>query len=163
MDALQAIKSRRSIRAYKPTPVSREVLIDLVDCARLAPTAMNVQLWKFVVVTDKRTIAQIGALISHAAFLPTVPALIAVLSADHKYYVEDCSAATENILLAAQAHGLGSCWVSGDKQPYADDVRKLLGADQSMRLFSVVALGYAAESPAPEKRTLNQVLHWEKM
>ena len=163
MDAIQALKTRRSIRAYKPQAVSREILADLVGCARLAPTAMNVQLWKFVVVTDKQTIGQIGKLIAHATWLPAAPAVIAVLSADQKFYVEDCSAATQNLMLAASAHGLGSCWVSGDKQPYADDVRKIVCSDGSMKLFSVVAVGYAAEQPAPEKKTLEQVMAWEKM
>ena len=73
------------------------------------------------------------------------------------------SAATQNILLAAKAHGLGSCWISGDKQPYADRVRQLLGAGPAMRFFSLVTLGHATERPVKEKRRLESVLHWERI
>jgi nitroreductase len=71
------------------------------------------------------------------------------------------SAATQNILLAACAHGLGSCWVAGDKKPYATDIAKRLGAPGDCRLISLIALGYPAENPRKPKRSLAVVLHWE--
>lgn len=162
MDAIQALKGRRSVRAYQNRAVSREVLSDIVDCARMAPSAMNQQPWEFVVMTHRQTIDKLGGLISHAKFLPQVPACIAVLVKQHPFYVEDGSAATMSLLLAAQAHGLGSCWISGDKQSYADAVRQTLGAPTDYKFVSLVAMGYAAEEPAPEKRTLASQLHWEK-
>jgi len=163
MTALEVIKTRRSVRAYDHKPISREVLIDIVDCARLAPTAMNEQPWEFVVITDPQTRRDLAALITHAPFIAEAPACIAVLSRVTPFYVEDCSAATQNILLAAKAHGLGSCWISGDKQPYADRVRQLLGAGPAMRFFSLVTLGHATERPVKEKRRLESVLHWERI
>jgi nitroreductase len=72
------------------------------------------------------------------------------------------SAATENILLAARAHGLGSCWVAGDKKPYAAEICPLAGAPQGYRLVSLIPIGYLAESPEKSKRPLSDVLHWEK-
>ncbi|MEK7753299.1 MAG: nitroreductase family protein, partial [Acidobacteriota bacterium] len=65
-------------------------------------------------------------------------------------------------LLAAHAHGLGACWIAGDKKPYADAVRKLLGAPDGFNLVSLIALGYPGEQPVREKRPLDDVLHWEK-
>ena len=162
MDAIQALKTRRSVRAYQTRPVPRDILTDIVDCARQAPSAMNQQLWEFIIITKPESCQRLGQLIAHAKFLPQLPACIAVLVKDHQFYVEDGSAATQNLLLAATAHGLGSCWVSGDKQPYADAVRELLGAPANYRFVSVVAVGYSAENPNPEKRPLDSMLHWEK-
>lgn len=162
MDALQVLKTRRSIRAYQPTAIAREVLLDLVECARQAPTAMNVQPWAFVVLTDAAQRAKLVTLLGHAAFIGTAGACIAVFCKETAYYVEDGSAATQNLLLAAAAHGLGSCWVGGDKTPYADTVRQFFGAPAGYKLVSLVAVGVAAETPAPEKRPLTELLHWEK-
>lgn len=161
MDAIQALKTRRSVRAFQSRPVARELLIDLVDCARLAPTAMNQQVWEFVIVTNPQALRQIASLITHATWLPTATAAIAVLAKPANYFVEDAAAATVNILTAAQAHGLGSCWVSGNGQPYADAVRQLLGAPDDYKFFSLIALGYPAEEPTQDKRPLVSLLHWD--
>jgi nitroreductase len=85
-----------------------------------------------------------------------------ILCRDTKYYLEDGSAATENILLAARAHGLGSCWVAGDKKPYAAEIYRLVGAPPGYKLISLIPIGYPAESPEKSKRPLSDVLHWEK-
>lgn len=79
-----------------------------------------------------------------------------------KYYLEDGSVGTENILLAACAHGLGSCWVAGDKKRYAAEICRLVGAPSGCRLISLVPNGYPAETPMKSKRPLSDVLHWEK-
>jgi nitroreductase len=162
MDAITCLKTRRSIRAYRATPVAEGVLEDLVDCARLAPTAMNRQPWTFVVVRDDATRQQLNAIVGHAPFLAQAPACVAVFCAGSEFWVEDGSAAIENLLLAAHAHGLGSCWVAGYQVPYADAIRDLLGAPADARLLALVTVGYADESPAPDKRPLADVLRWER-
>jgi len=162
MDAIQAIKTRRSVRAYQNKPVPRDILADLVDCARLAPSAMNGQQWEFVVITRPDTFDALAKLITHSQWLAKAPAGIAVFCRSHMLYVEDGSAALQNILLAATAHGLGSCWVSGDKQPYAEAVARLLGAPAEYRFVGLAVVGYSAETPMREKRPLESVLHWER-
>jgi nitroreductase len=87
---------------------------------------------------------------------------VVVLCKDTKYYLEDGSAATQNILLAARAHGLGSCWVAGDKKPYASDICRLVGAPPIYKLVSLIPIGNPAEIPEQPKRPLADVLHWEK-
>lgn len=161
MDTIQALKTRRSVRAYTSEPIPRAVLEDIVDCGRLAPTAMNDQPWEFVVVTDKEKIRCLAQTTGHANFLAAAPACIVVLAKATDYFDEDCSAATENILLAATAYGLGSCWVAAEKQAYAPELCRLVGAPEQLRCFSMVALGYPAEQPQKEKRPLTEVLHWE--
>lgn len=162
MDAIETLKTRRSIRAFTPQPIARETIEDLIDCARLAPSAINIQPWEFVAVTQPEVLHAIGEATDHGRFIAEAPLCIAVLCRDTKYYLEDGSAATCALLLAARAHGLGGCWVAGDKKPYGPTICRLLGAPPEFKLVSLVAAGYPAEAPVKEKRSLAEVLHWER-
>ena len=103
--AIEVMHSRRSIRAYTPQPVGRQIIEEIVDCARLAPTAMNDQPWEFVVITEKSSLASIPKLLGHAEFIANAAFCVLVLARQSSCAVEDCCAATENLLLAAEAHG----------------------------------------------------------
>lgn len=162
MDAIEALKNRRSVRAYQDKPVPKEVIEDVVDCGRLAATAINIQPWEFVVVTDAEMRRQLADTTDYGKFIAEAPVCIVVFCKDTKYYLEDGSAATQNTLVAAHAHGLGSCWVAGDKKPYADKVRQMVGAPGEMKLISLISLGYPAEKPQRPKRPLTEVIHWER-
>jgi nitroreductase len=162
MDAIEVLKTRRSVRAYKAEPVPREIIEDIIDCGRLAATAVDIQPWEFVVVTEPARLRRIADITDYGKFIADAPACVVVLCQDTKYYLEDGSAATENILLAARAHGLGSCWVAGDKKHYAPDICRLVGAPRGYRLVSLIPIGYPAEIQEPAKRPLAEVLHWER-
>ena len=165
MDTLEVLKKRRSVREYAGKPISRKILEEIIDCARFAPTANNAQSWEFVVVTGKETLKKIAAICEYGKFIAKAGACVIVLSEESKYYLEDGSAATENILLAAAHFGVGSCWVAGDKKPYAKDVLALVGAPQGCKLVSILSLGYPRSPEAfmlAEKRSLKELLHWEK-
>jgi nitroreductase len=159
--AIEVMHSRRSIRTYTPQPVDRQIIEEIVDCARLAPTAMNDQPWEFVVVTGKQALASIPKLLGHAEFIANAAFCVLVLSRASSCAVEDCCAATENLLLAAEAYGLGACWVAGAPQPYAPVVAKAFGAPDTLTLITIVSVGHPAESPSIEKRPLAGLLHWE--
>lgn len=162
-DAIRVIKARRSVRAFRPDPVDEAVIRDLVDCGRLAATARNLQPWEFVVVREAATRRRLAGICEFGAFIADAPVCIAVFCREGKYYLEDGCAAIENILLAATAHGLGSCWVAGDKKPYAREIAELLCVPGEFRLVGLVALGHAAATPPmPPKRALDEVLHWER-
>lgn len=166
MDAIEAIKTRRSIRAYKDQPIPKDVLEKIVDAGRFAATARNVQPWEFVVVTRPETLKKIADLAENGRFIARALASIAVFCSDTKYYLEDGCAATQNLLLAARALGLGSCWVAGDKKPYAPQINSLLGVPATLKLISLVALGYPLsedEFRAAQKRKLSELMHWEKL
>lgn len=162
MDAMEVLKTRRAVRAYTREPVPRNVIEDIIDCGRMAATAINIQPWEFVVVTDPGIRLRIANATDYGKFIADAPVCVVVLCRDTKYYLEDGSAATENILLAARAHGLGSCWVAGDKKPYAPDICQMIGAPSGYKLISLIPIGYPAESPEKAKRPLSDVLHWEK-
>ncbi|NOZ63487.1 MAG: nitroreductase family protein [Caldiserica bacterium] len=162
MDALKVLKERRSIRKFQAREIPNEIIEDIIDCGRLAATAINIQPWEFIVVTQPETRRKIADITDHGKFIKDAPVCVVVFCKDTKYYLEDGSAATENILLAAKAHGLGSCWVAGDKKHYAEEIRKLLKVPAGYKLISLIAIGYPAESPQPAKRSLQEVMHWEE-
>jgi nitroreductase len=162
MECIEALKTRRSVRAYTGEPVPREVIEDIIDCGRLAATAINIQPWEFVVVTDPGMLRAIAAVAEYGRFIAQAAVCVVVLCHDTKYYLEDGCNASQNILVAARAHGLASCWVAGDKKAYAAKVRQLVGAPETCKLISLLAIGHSAEERANEKRPLSDVLHWEK-
>jgi nitroreductase len=162
MDALEALRTRRSVRKYQDRQIARGLLEQIVDAGRLAATARNEQPWEFVVVTDPDLKNKVAAATDHGKFIADGAAAIAVFCRDSKYYLEDGSAATQNILVAAHSLGLGACWIAGDKKDYALPIAKLLGVPEGYCLVSLVALGYPAQLPEKEKRPLSEVLHWEQ-
>jgi nitroreductase len=163
MDAMDALMKRRSVRSFTATPVPAKIIEKIVDAGRLAPTARNVQPWEFVVVTNQDTRRALARLATTGPFIADAPVCVAVFCADTKYWLEDGCAATENIIIAARAHGLGHCWVAGDKKPYAGAVSELLGVPAGYHLISLIAVGHPKEEPPPvQKRPLKDVLHWEK-
>lgn len=162
MDAMDAIASRRSVRRFKGDPVAPDLLRRIVDAGRLAPTAHNDQPWEFVVVTDPTRRERIAQIADYGKFIAEAAACIITFAKPTRYYVEDGSAATTNMLLAAAALGLGGCWVAGDKKPYAGQIASLCGAPADLKLVSLIAIGYAAENPSQSKRALDDVLHWER-
>ncbi|MBE3099669.1 MAG: nitroreductase family protein [Planctomycetes bacterium] len=162
MDAIECLKTRRSIRAYLHTPVPRAIVEDIVDCGRLAASAINIQPWLFVAVEDDALRRQLADLCDYGRFIADAPLCIVVFCRNVKYFVEDGSAATQNILNAARAHGLGSCWVAGHQKAYACRIQSLLNVPEEYLLVSLVAIGYPAEDRHPEKRPLAAVLRWNR-
>jgi len=165
MDVLEALRSRRSIRVFSDRPIPKDALEEIVDGGRFAATARNVQPWEFIVITKPETMKKIAELAENARFILHAKACIAVFCADTKYYLEDGCAATANMLLAAAALGIGSCWVAGDKKPYCPQVSALLDVPETFKLVSLVALGYPQvrnSFKVADKRSLKEVTHWEK-
>jgi len=142
---LKFLKIRRSVRLFQDKIITKNKLEEIVDVARFAATARNLQPWEFVVITDRGKLSQLGELAENGKFMAQAAACIAVFSLDTKYFLEDGSAATCNILLAATALGIGSCWIAGDKKPYCPQVNALLNAPSGMKLVSLVALGHPQE------------------
>jgi nitroreductase len=139
------------------------VLEKLVDAGRLAPTANNVQPWEFIVVTDDSTRKRVAAMTDYGKFIADAPATIVIFCKDTKYYLEDGSAATTNILIAAAALGLGACWVAGDKKTYAKEMNTVLGVPAAYKLISLIPVGYqAGPTPKVAKRALSDMLHWDR-
>jgi nitroreductase len=161
MDALENFRNRISVREYADKPVEKEKLGKIADAGRLAATARNEQPWEFVIVTDKPKIKELAGITDHGKFMAEAAASIAVFCKDTKYYLEDGSAATENMLLAAAALGLGACWIAGDKKEYGARIAEVLSVPAGYKLVSIISLGYPKSKPEPHtKRPLEEVIHW---
>ncbi len=160
MEALEAIRTRRSIRKYTGDPVPSKDLEKIVDAGRLAASGSNRQPWDFVVVTERQIIVKFKP---SGHWMEKAGAVIALaLDPASPWWVEDGSAAIQNMLIASTALGYGACWVEGDAKPREAEYKALLGIPAEKRLLALVPVGVPAESPAKEKKPLEQVLHWER-
>ena len=163
MDFFDVLKQRKSVRGYSEKLVQNDLLEKVIDAGRVAATARNEQPWEFIVTSNKEILKKICNMCPNGPFIKDAPHLIAVFSKDTKYYLEDCSAATQNMLLAIEALGLGGCWVAGDKKDYAGEVGKLFDVPTGYRLVSMISVGYPKKPIGPKaKKAVKEVLHWEK-
>lgn len=148
MDILQFIKSRRSIRKFLDKPVEKENITKILEAARWAPSAGNCQPWRFIVVTNKKKIKKFDPFFNQP-WVINAPAIIVVLAApedsrsrygpDSAWFIQDCAAASENMLLMAHGLGLGAVWVGVFSK---EAVRKELEIPSQFEVFSLICLGH---------------------
>ena len=171
MDVLEAIKERRSIRAFTDEKVSEKDVERLIDAARWAPSAGNTQPLELVVVKDKEMKRKLSEAALNQTFIQKAPVVIVVCAdlnrssrgygsrGERLYSLQDTAAATENILLAAQELGLATCWVGAFRDK---EVAKAVKAPKNMKPVAIVPVGHPAERPlAPQKRSVNEIVHYE--
>ena len=160
MDALEAIRTRRSVRKYTGDPIPREDLETIIDAGRLAATGNNRQPWDFIVVTEREMIDRLKVA---SAWMEEAGAIVAVvMDPDSRWWLEDGAAAVENMLIASTALGYGSCWCEGRTLPHEEEFKQLLGVPEEKRLLTLVTIGVPAEWPTREKKSLEEVIHWER-
>ena len=162
MNALEAIRRRRSVRTYTGEPIPKKDLEKIVDAGRLAATGSNQQPWDFIVVTDR---AMIERLKVAAEWMEKAAAIIAVvMDPSSRWWVEDGSAAVENMLIASTALGYGSCWLEGYTLPHEEEFKQLLDVPKEKRLLTLIPIGVPVEEPMGErkKKSLEEVVHWER-
>jgi len=165
MEALQAIWTRRSVRRYLEKPVPREQLETVLKAGMYAPSAGNEQPWHFIVVDDKKLFGRIMASHPYASMLETAPVAILVcgdirLERFSGNWMLDCAAATQNMLLAAHAEGLGAVWVG--VFPNAERMaamREVFSLPATIQAFSLVALGFTEESKGDAHRFKPERIH----
>jgi nitroreductase len=160
METFESIHKRRSVRDYTGETIPKENLEKIIDAARMAPSGSNQQTWHFIIVTDKEIIQRLS---KAADWMVKAGAVIVVaMDPSTKYWVEDGSAAIENILLAATAMGYGSCWVQGNAKPHEAEFKLLLNIPEYLNLLTLIPIGVPAVWPEPkDKKTLQAILHWE--
>jgi len=147
---IDAIFARRSIRKYTSEPVSEADVTSLLQAAMAAPSASNRQPWHFVVVTERDTLDRLGDVHPYAKMLFEAPLCIAVCGdtrVSESYWVQDCSAATENLLLAASALGLGAVWLGVyPREDRVAAVRQALGLPDPILPLNLISIGHPAET-----------------
>jgi nitroreductase len=168
MDALACIMTRRSIRKYTDGPVTDDQVETLLKAAMAAPSAANKQPWHFVVVRDQALREAFAGFHPHAQMLPEAPVGVLIcgdteLELGDGYWLQDCSAATENLLLAAHAIGLGAVWLG--ITPRADRVaqtRTLFGLPDNVIPLGMISVGHPAEEKEPGNRCQAERVHWDR-
>jgi nitroreductase len=165
MDALETIHTRRSIREYQDRPVPDALVEQVIAAAMMAPSAGNARPWQFVVISDAGLKAQIPRIHPHASMAADAPVSVLVCGDPglERYpgnWIADCSAATQNLLLAAHAQGLGSVWtgVYPEKERMAG-FRQLLGLPERLMPLALLPLGYPAEGGGRAERFDREKIH----
>jgi nitroreductase len=170
MELSEAIKKRRSIRAFKKQDVPEEIVEKLIDAARWAPSAGNIQSWEFVIVR-KQDVKEELVKAAGQAFVEEAPVVIVVCANEKRssmgygvrgktlYCIQDTAAATQNILLTAHSLGLGACWVGAFNE---DKAKEAVNAPEGIRPVAIIPVGYADESPMQRsRRPISQIVHHE--
>ncbi len=168
MNVMEAIRTRRSIRVYTDQPIEEEKLKRVLEAGRLAPSAGNQQIWKFLVVRDKEARAKLAQAANGQAFVGEAAAVIVgcaadtsrVMSCGHPAYLIDLAIALDHMTLAAVEEGLGTCWVGAFSE---NEVRKVLGIPDHVRVVELLPIGYPqSEPPARSRKAFDEVVVWEK-
>ena len=179
--ALDVIMTRTSIRSFTGDAVPQEQLETILKAGMAAPTAMNSQPWKFVVVTDKEKIAQVFGGGWRPEMFTTAGAVIVVCGETtsmrkpfgqpdapeeempNMFWYEDCSAAAENILLAAHALGLGAVWTAGyPAEERIVPIQEALGIPEKVKALCIIPVGVPAENPEPKDKWKPENIHWNQ-
>ena len=164
---MDAIFKRRSIRKYTGDKVPLETLRELIKAGMNAPSANNQQPWQFVIIDERRLLDEIPRFHPHAKMLVEAPAAILVCgdaSRDKSgYWVQDCSAAVENILLEIADRGLGGVWLGVyPREERVEGVRGLLGIPQAVVPFALIAVGHPAEARPPKNEFHEDRVHYNR-
>jgi len=169
-EALEVIYTRRSVRSFTGEAVSHDDLMAILRAGMSAPSAVNVQPWAFVVVTRRETLDELCAKLPYAKMLDKAGAAIVVCGIPNKdrlytkdYWVMDCSAASENILLSAHALGLGAVWtaVYVDKERISN-VRKILNIPEDIIPLNVIPIGVPKDRGHVTDKFKEENIHWER-
>ena len=162
MDVFECIEKRRSVRRLVGTEIPMSDIEKIVDTGRRAPSGNNVQPREFIIITNPQTIAKLSMA---QGFMRDASAVIAIVADESvsRYWLEDVSASTENMLLAATALGYASCWVEGTLLRVENKAKEILGVPQNKRLIVALPLGRAAhEGSQARKKPMNEIVHYEK-
>ena len=166
MEALEAIYTRRSIRKYTDRQVSPETVEKLLKAAMAAPSAHNGQPWHFIVVRERETLNKVPEYHRYSRMLKEASVAV-VVCGDNKvqstgFWVQDCSAATMNILLSAHALGVGAVWLGvHPSTEHVKNTRELFHIPEHVTPLCIISLGYPAETKPPSERYSVERVHLE--
>lgn len=167
---IENIMTRTSIRQFTDQPISKDTLETIVKAGMAAPSAVNAQPWAFVVVTDKEMLDSLKDVHPYSNLKTATAAIIvcgdlqkAMDGIGREYWVQDCSAVSENILLAAHAYGLGAVWCGVyPVKERVDAVSGALGLPDSIIPLNIITMGHPAANPAPKDKFKPEIIHYQK-
>lgn len=167
MDVLEAIRTRRSVRKYKPLEVPGEDLREILKAAQLAPSAGNRQPWRFVVVRDSETKRRLGEAARGQAWIADAGVVVAALSMPKdspgiypRWVERDVMTAVEHMVLAAWSMGYGTCWIGAFEE---ERVKEILGIPENMTVINLLPIGVPDQKPeARPRKPLKELFHGDR-
>lgn len=170
---LDNIAERKSVRSYTSEPVPDEMIEKMLRAAMAAPTAMNRQPWEFVVIKDRAVLDELSGKLKYAKMLSQAPLAIVVCAetmitladgtqVENNFWEHDASAATQNLLLAAEAMGLGAVWTASSDEPRCSIVKETLGIPGTIKPLCVIPIGFPAGDDQPKDKWKPEKIHYEK-
>ncbi len=159
---IDIIFERRSIRSFKKDPVQDDVLLKIIKAAQYAPSSWNRQPWRFIVIRDKSKLKRISEILPYGKFLSNVPMAIAIISSEKEsdLWLVDGSVATENLMLAAENYGLGTCWIAESDN---DEIKKMMDIPNDFHIITITPIGYPErKTKPPNRKSIEEILFKEK-
>jgi len=170
MKVLEAIQKRRSVRKYKEDPIPEEVLLRVLEAARLAPSGKNFQPWKFIIVKDKALKKKLAEASAGQFFIARAPIIIvgcgfpdncyARMGRYMKSWSVDVTIALEHLILQAQEEGLGTCWIGSFEE---EEVKAILNVPKEVKVLALTPLGYPDEIPRFRgRKSLDEIISFDR-
>ncbi|MEO0075389.1 MAG: nitroreductase family protein [candidate division WOR-3 bacterium] len=170
MEFYQVIKNRKSIRKYKPNPIAEDILNRILEAGRLAPSAKNIQPWKFIVIKDQNIKEKLVSACRNQEFIAQAPIVICAVALEKiawgkmggywSSYPVDVAIALEHIILAATNEGLGTCWIGAFEE---NEVKHILAIPDDVKVIALTPLGYPDQDPEPRPRKrLSEIISIDK-
>ncbi len=170
MGVLDVIRKRKSVRKYKSDPIPEDVLLRVLEAARLAPSAKNLQPWKFIIIKDEKIKEQLVEACLNQRFIAEAPIVIAACGFPDNCYTKqgrymkswsiDVAIALEHLILQAAEEGLGTCWIGAFEER---EVKKILGVPENVRVVGLTPLGYPAQEPKDRgRKKLEEIISYDK-
>ena len=164
MDVFNCIRTRRTVRDFKPDPVPDAIIHKILQAARWAPSSSNTQPWHFIVVKDRDTIAELGRICTQGTFIGQAPLAIAVVMGETRRPQLDAGRALQQMELVGWSEGLGTCFV-GIRGEQQTEVKTLLGIPEEMELITVLPFGYRIPrepGTGTPRKPMSEITHGEK-
>ena len=165
MEVYDCIRTRRTVREFKPDPVPDEIVHNILRAGRWAPTSSNTQPWHFVVVRARETITALGRIATQGAFIGQAPLAIAIVMENARRPQLDAGRALQQMELMAWSEGLGTCFVGIRAEEQQRAIKALLGIPEEMELITVLPFGYRPEgrrAGGTPRKSMAEIAHSEK-
>lgn len=167
MNVFEAIKTRKSVRKYKPQPIPEDHLKQIMTAAQLAPSAGNKQPWRFILVKDPETKMKLGTIARNQTWISDAGVIVAALAMDKKspevyerWAEKDVMTAVEHMVLAAWELGYGTCWIGAFNE---DQVKELLKVPKEMAVINLLPIGVPDQIPEPRgRKSLEELFHLDR-
>ena len=167
MDTFDAVKTRLTVRSFKPDPVPAAVLAKILEAARVAPSSRNLQPWHFIVVQDRAMLKELGSIATSGKFVADAPLAIAIATDNADRPDLDAGRALQQMELVAWDEGLGTCFVGLRDEGQNAKIKELLGIPAGLDLITVLPFGYrtddiGASGSVKNRKPLSEIAHKEK-